>query len=161
MSQRAVKVVTLGRCRCQMVELFCKKNRVEKWLKQPFMGCKKITFRELFNWHYIRDEVMFYWNFNISVHYIGAGQLRYSCQLYAAPNYLSISRSMPLGAAVSVQLKGDPGVDPELAGGIKYLIWPANASGSARSSWKALLWRGMPGIPSLACCHRDPPRSEL
>lgn len=34
---------------------------------------------------------------------------------------------------------GDPGVDPELAGGIVNLIWPGNTSGSPRRSWKVLL----------------------
>jgi len=31
-----------------------------------------------------------------------------------------------------VRLGGDPGADPEPAGGIIYLIWPGNASGSPR-----------------------------
>lgn len=35
-----------------------------------------------------------------------------------------------------VLLVGDPGVDPELARGIIYLIWNGNATGSSRRSWK-------------------------
>lgn len=45
---------------------------------------------------------------------------------------------------------GDPGVDPELAGGIINLIWPGNTSGSPRRSWKVLLGRDSPGLPSAA-----------
>ncbi len=55
-----------------------------------------------------------------------------------------------------VQLIGDPGVDPEHAGEIIYLIWPGNASGSPRRSWKMLLGRGASGLPCLVCCHCDP-----
>ncbi len=45
-----------------------------------------------------------------------------------------------------VQLAKVPGVDPEHAGGITYLIWPGNASGSPQRSWKALLGRGTSGL---------------
>ncbi len=55
-----------------------------------------------------------------------------------------------------VQLVGEPEADPEHAGGITYLIWPGNASGSPRRSWKTLLGRGTSGTLCLACCHRDP-----
>ncbi len=55
-----------------------------------------------------------------------------------------------------VQLAGEPGLDPEHTRGIIYLIWPGNASGSPWRSWKALLGRGVSGLPYLACCLRDP-----
>lgn len=54
-----------------------------------------------------------------------------------------------------VQLGGDPGLDPELTEGITYPMWPGKALGCPRRSRKALLGRGMSGVPYLACCHRD------
>lgn len=41
---------------------------------------------------------------------------------------------------------GDTGADQDLAGGIINLIWPGNALGSRRRSWKTLLRRGISGI---------------
>jgi len=55
-----------------------------------------------------------------------------------------------------VRLEGDPGADPEPAGQIIYLIWPGNASGSPRRSWKVLLGRRKSGGPCFAFCHWDP-----
>ena len=55
-----------------------------------------------------------------------------------------------------VQLAGGLEVDPEHAGGIIHLIWPGNASGSPRRSWRVLLGRATSGIPCLACFPRDP-----
>ncbi len=54
-----------------------------------------------------------------------------------------------------VQLVGDPGVDPEHAGGVTCLMLPGTSQDPPRRSWKALLGRGTSGLPYLACCHRD------
>lgn len=43
--------------------------------------------------------------------------------------------------------------DPELAGGIAYPIWPGNALGSSRRSWRMSLRKGTSGI---LCCHCNP-----
>jgi len=53
-------------------------------------------------------------------------------------------------------LGGDPGEDPEPAGGIIYLVWPGNALGSPRRHWRVWLGRRKPGGPCLAGCPRDP-----
>ena len=45
------------------------------------------------------------------------------------------------------QLGRDPGVDPELAGGIIYPIWPGNTSGSCRRRC---------GTTCLTCWHYNP-----
>lgn len=42
-----------------------------------------------------------------------------------------------------VHPNGSSGVDPEHTGDITYLIWPGEASGSPRQSWKMCLERGM------------------
>jgi len=52
-----------------------------------------------------------------------------------------------------VQLGGDPGADPEPAGGIIYLIWPGNTSGSGGAGEH---WRTTSGGPCLTCCHHNP-----
>jgi len=63
---------------------------------------------------------------------------------------------LPLEISGHVQLGGDTGADPEPAGGIIYLIWLGNASGSPRRNWRAWLGRRKPGGPFLSGCHRDP-----
>jgi len=55
-----------------------------------------------------------------------------------------------------IQLGGDPRADPAPAGGITYLVWPGNASGSPRRNWSVWLGRRKPGGPCLASCHCDP-----
>lgn len=45
-----------------------------------------------------------------------------------------------------------PSADPEHAGGIIYLIWHGNISGSPMRSWKTLLGRGTSGWTRLNCC---------
>lgn len=54
------------------------------------------------------------------------------------------------------QLGGDPWADPEPAGGIIYLIWPGNASGSPRRSWEVLRGRRASRITFWARCQCDP-----
>ena len=53
------------------------------------------------------------------------------------------------------QLGGDPKVEPGITGATLHAIWPGNASGSPRGSWKALLGRRRSGIPLEACCLHD------
>ena len=40
------------------------------------------------------------------------------------------------------QLRGDPGANPELAGGTICPVWPGTALGSPWRSWKVLLGKG-------------------
>lgn len=49
-----------------------------------------------------------------------------------------------------IQLGGDPGVDPELDGGIMHPIWYGNASGSPRKTWKMFLVEGEGGLENWA-----------
>jgi len=48
-----------------------------------------------------------------------------------------------------------PGQTQNLRGGIIYLIWPGNASGSPKRNWRVLLGRWKSGGPCLARCHHD------
>ncbi len=61
---------------------------------------------------------------------------------------LEVFRARPTGRR--------PGADPQHAGGITYLIWPGNTSGSPQRSWKELLGRRTSGLLCWACCHHDP-----
>ena len=60
---------------------------------------------------------------------IERSQLRWFGHLIRMPPAL-----LPLEVFGHVRLGGDPEADPEPAGGIIYLIWPGNASGSPRRS---------------------------
>lgn len=53
------------------------------------------------------------------------------------------------------QLVGDPGADPEHAGGTTYLFWPGNTLGSTRRSWRTLLGWRMSGCPYSVWCNFD------
>ena len=55
----------------------------------------------------------------------------------------------------------NPGVDPEHAGGIIYLIWSGTASGSPGRSWKTLLGREMSGLPCLSCLSSHPDSDKV
>ncbi len=62
---------------------------------------------------------------------------------------------LPSRFSSHIQLGRHPRVDPKLAGGIMYVIWPGNASASPRRSWRGLLGWKMSWVPNWACC---PPR---
>ena len=62
----------------------------------------------------------------------------------------------PFGGFSGLSNLEEPRADPELTGGILYPIWPGNASGSPRRSWRGGLGREMSGFPSWTCCLCDP-----
>jgi len=86
---------------------------------------------------------------------VESSQLRWFGHLIRMPP----SQAPPLGGFLGTSdWEENPGADSELAGGIIiYPIWPGNASGSPRRSWRALLERRTSGGgPCLACCHGHP-----
>ena len=68
---------------------------------------------------------------------------------------VEVIRTSNHDASLEPFIGGGPGVDPELAGGTTYPIWPGDALESIRRSWKVWLARGTSGISYLAGYLRE------